>query len=138
MELVNLFKDYDRLVLVFIAAFWTMLFLQSGLDKLIDWKGNIAWLNGHFEKSILAGFVKPMVGILAVTELIAGGLCLAGAVQLMVSGKKFMLIQGLVVSMVALLMLFFGQRLAKDYEGARTIAVYFGIALLSGLVLKTF
>ena len=138
MEMTSLFKDYDRLVLVFIAAFWMLLFLQSGLDKILDWKGNISWLNGHFDKSILGGFVKPMVAVLAITELAAGVLCLMGMIQLIVSGKKFMLIQGLLLSMISLLMLFFGQRLAKDYEGAKTIAIYFAVALVSAVVLKMF
>ena len=32
---------------------------------------------------------------------------------------------GAILSCLVLLMLLFGQRIAKDYEGARTIAVYF-------------
>ena len=33
-----------------ILALLTVTFLQSGYDKIKDWKGNVAWLTGHFEK----------------------------------------------------------------------------------------
>jgi hypothetical protein len=36
---------------------------------------------------------------------------------------------------LALTMLFAGQRIAKDYEGAATLATYFGAALLSLLLM---
>lgn len=130
-ELSSIFIKSNTLILVMIGLFWALLFIQSGLDKVFDWKGNISWLTGHFEKSILANMVKPMVAILAMTEIVAGVLSLCGAGQALVSGQRSLLGISLLLSMVSLLMLFFGQRLAKDYEGARSIAVYFGVALVS-------
>ena len=54
METVNLFgyTGIDLLRMSF-AAMVAILFLQSGLDKALDWKGNLAWLTGHFAKSPL-------------------------------------------------------------------------------------
>jgi len=40
-----------------------------------------------------------------------------------------------VVSILALLCLFFGQRLAKDYGGAVVIASYYAVALLGVILL---
>jgi len=40
-------------------------------------------------------------------------------------GDSTIALYGGIVSCAALLMLLFGQRLAKDYERAKTIAVYF-------------
>ena len=37
------------LVLVFLAV----TFIQSAYDKVFEWKGNVEWLKGHFEKTIL-------------------------------------------------------------------------------------
>jgi len=133
---MGVFVDDMDIVKIAIGVFWTLLFLQSGFDKILDWKGNVGWLKGHFEKSILGGMVKPLVAILAVTELIAGGLCAAGTIQVLLSGKTYWLALGLLASLASLLMLFFGQRLAKDYEGAKTIAIYFGVALLSVMLIK--
>ena len=118
-----------------IGLFWSILFLQSGVDKVIDWKGNASWLSSHFGKSILKGVVTPMLGMLTLVELLAGGLSLAGVVQVILSGKTYWLSLGVITSIAALLMLFFGQRLAKDYDGAKTIAIYFGVALLSCICL---
>jgi len=133
---MGIYIDDMDLVRMAIGIFWTLLFLQSGFDKLLDWNGNIDWLKGHFEKSILGGMVIPMVAILALVEIIAGLLCAAGIVQILLSGKTYWLAIGMLASLVSLLMLFFGQRLAKDYEGAKTIAIYFGVALISIMLIK--
>ena len=118
-----------------IAAFWSIIFLQSGLDKIFDFKGNLSWLEGHFAKSALKPFVKVMLITLTAVEFLAGVLSLFGLITFLLSENIFWIQQGIIVSMLALLMLIFGQRVAKDYEGAKTIAIYFGIALLSMLAL---
>ena len=135
---MGIYTDDIDLIFMAIGIFWTLLFLQSGMDKVFDWKGNIDWLKGHFEKSILGGIVQPMVATLAFTEIVAGLICAIGTVQVVLSGSTYWLAIGMIISIIALLMLFFGQRLAKDYEGARTIAVYFGVALISCLLLIKF
>jgi len=89
---MGLIEDYNKFIFIAIGVFWTLLFLQSGLDKVFDWKGNISWLKGHFEKSPLGSLVKPMVFVLALTEIIAGLLCAGGTVQVLLSGKTYWLI----------------------------------------------
>jgi len=42
---------------ILVAAFLAILFLQSGIDKIVDRRGNLEWLKGHFAKSALAGVV---------------------------------------------------------------------------------
>jgi hypothetical protein len=42
------------LMQVFVSAFLAILFLQSGIDKIVDRRGNFEWLKGHFAKSPLA------------------------------------------------------------------------------------
>jgi urea transporter len=58
-------------------------------------------------------------------EVIAGILCVIGIYQIIADQKTEMALWGAIVSCITLLMLLFGQRMAKDYEGARTIVVYF-------------
>lgn len=58
-------------------------------------------------------------------ELAASFFCIAGIFQLMLTGKTLFALWGAILSCVSLLMLLFGQRMAKDYEGAKTIAIYF-------------
>jgi hypothetical protein len=109
------------LVLIFLA----ITFLQSGYDKLFFWKDNVEWLKGHFANTFLANFVPLALLKILVLELIAGTLALIGIVQLLVNDGKFFGFWACVFSCITLLFLLFGQRLAKDYDGARTIAIYF-------------
>ncbi len=107
-----------------LLIFLIITFLQSGIDKLIDWNGNLSWLKGHFEKSPLKNKVPLLLGIVTITEIAAGILSLIGVVQLLLHNNKTFAVYGAMISCTALLMLFFGQRIAKDYEGAKTIVIY--------------
>ena len=66
-----------------------------------------------------------LLGIVVVTEMIAGVLSAVGLFQLAMVGESQLAFYSAIISCAALLMLLFGQRIAKDYEGAKTIAVYF-------------
>jgi hypothetical protein len=114
-----------------VSVFHAILFLQSGIDKIVDRAGNMSWLTGHFSKSPLAGVVGPMLSLITLIEIAAGALSAVGAVLLLVDGSRVIAALGAVLSMIALLMLFFGQRMAKDYAGAGGLVPYFLVAVLS-------
>ncbi|MDC6350633.1 DoxX family protein [Zeaxanthinibacter sp. PT1] len=120
---MNPFLMYTTEILILI--FLIITFLQSAIDKVIDWSGNLGWLTGHFEATPLAKMVPVLLMTVLLTEMAAGIFCAVGIYQIVVEGEKTMAFYGAVLSCIALLMLLFGQRLAKDYEGAKTIAVYF-------------
>src|SRR5437868_14342927 len=69
---------------VLTSAFLAILFLQSGIDKVVDRRGNLEWLKGHFAKSPLAGIVPLMVTVITVMEIVAGGLSAVGCVMILV------------------------------------------------------
>ncbi|WP_036150886.1 DoxX family membrane protein [Maribacter forsetii] len=110
---------------ILLLLFLIITFLQSGFDKITDWNGNISWLKEHFSKTPFKNIVPLLVGIILVTEVVAGLLCVVGIYEIFSSGKSSFALYGAILSAITLLMLLFGQRLAKDYEGAKTIAVYF-------------
>jgi uncharacterized membrane protein YphA (DoxX/SURF4 family) len=110
---------------ILLLVFLVITFLQSGIDKITDWKGNLGWLKGHFAETPFKNMVPLLLGTVLVTEVIAGVLCLIGVFQIILIGDSSLAFYGAILSSVALLMLLLGQRIAKDYEGARTIAVYF-------------
>jgi putative oxidoreductase len=118
-----------------VTAFFSIVFLQSGIDKVIDRKGNLEWLSSHFSKSFFKGGVPFLFAILSVFEIISGLVCLAGFVVLL-GGEKNIALFGVVSSAITLLMLFFGQRIAKDYAGASTLVNYFILAILSIVLLS--
>tara|TARA_R110002051_G_scaffold91023_2_gene160026 strand:+ start:4690 stop:5088 length:399 start_codon:yes stop_codon:yes gene_type:complete len=110
---------------ILLLLFLIITFLQSGFDKITDWNGNISWLKGHFSETPFKNIVPLLVGIILVTEVVAGLLCVVGIFQILSSGATVFAFYGAILSNITLLMLLFGQRIAKDYEGAKTIAVYF-------------
>lgn len=109
------------LVLVFLAV----TFIQSAYDKVFEWKGNVEWLKGHFANTILKNNVPLALGIILILELAAGILSLVGCTELFINGGRTFGFYGAVISCITLIFLLLGQRLAKDYDGARTIAIYF-------------
>ena len=117
-----------------VTAFFAIAFLQSALDKVIDKKGNLEYLTGHFASSPVRGLVQPMFWALTVLEAVAGVLCGLGALCLLVGLGSGLALWGLVFALIALLCLFFGQRMVKDYGGAVVIANYYAVAVL-GLIL---
>ncbi|SMG43761.1 DoxX family protein [Arenibacter troitsensis] len=108
-----------------LLLFLIITFLQSALDKILDWKGNLSWLKSHFSKTPFKNMVPFLLGTVMVTEIVAGILCAIGLFLLIVQGDGSIALAGAILSCLALLMLLFGQRMAKDYDGARTIAIYF-------------
>ena len=110
---------------ILVLAFLAITFLQSGYDKLFHWKDNVSWLTGHFTNTVLKNVVPLALFHVLILELISGVLCVVGAIELFVNEGRTFGFYGGVFSCVTLLMLLFGQRLAKDYDGARTIVIYF-------------
>ncbi len=115
---------------ILVSAFLAILFLQSGIDKVVDRRGNLDWLKGHFAKSPLAGMVPLMVLAITTLELAAGALSAIGCVLVIFSHDTTVAFYGAVVSATSILALFFGQRMAKDYGGAAVLVPYFFVALL--------
>ncbi|HYO64703.1 MAG TPA: DoxX family protein [Archangium sp.] len=130
----NLFPLW--LVQALCALFLAITFLQSGLDKVIDWKGNLGWLTGHFAKSPLRGVVPPMLATLTLMELAAGAVSAAGLVVLVLSGGTRVAMWGAALSGLSFVALFFGQRMAKDYAGAGGLVPYFLVTLVALLALR--
>ena len=109
---------------VLLLIFVIITFLQSGIDKVADWKGNLSWLKEHFSKTPFSGTVPLLLFIITGMELLAGICSLVGIVQILVSEQYLFAQLGSVLASVSLLMLLLGQRVAKDYEGAKTIVIY--------------
>ena len=114
---------------IFGSAFLAILFLQSGIDKISDHRGNLEWLKGHFAKSQLAGVVPVLVIALTILEVAAGALSAIGCIILIVSRESTVAFYGAVISAVAIIALFIGQRMAKEYAGAAVLVPYFLVAL---------
>ena len=121
----------NNITSILILIFLAITFLQSGYDKLFYWKDNVEWLKGHFSKTPLKNQVPLALANILILELISGILCVVGCIELLVNNGRVFGLYGAIFSCITLLMLLFGQRLAKDYDGARTIVIYFIPAILA-------
>ncbi|NJM78630.1 MAG: DoxX family protein [Flavobacterium sp.] len=110
-------------------------FLQSGYDKIKDWKGNVSWLKGHFEGTIFGKTVPMALFVILILEIISGVMCVSGIIELVNNPTSRVGFYGAVLSCITLLFLLFGQRIAKDYDGARTIVIYFIPAIMAVYIL---
>jgi hypothetical protein len=120
-----------HLMQILAAAFLAILFLQSGIDKVVDRRGNLEWLSGHFAKSPLAGIVPALLIVITILEVAAGALSAVGCLLLIVFRDSTVAFYGAIVSAVAITALFFGQRMAKDYAGAAVLVPYFLLTLVA-------
>jgi len=117
------------LIQILISAFLAILFLQSGIDKVVDRRGNLEWLKGHFAKSPLAGIVPLLLTAITALEILAGALSAIGCVLIIFSRDSTLAFYGAVIAAIAITALFFGQRMAKEYAGAAILVPYFLMAL---------
>lgn len=112
-----------------VTAFLAILFLQSGIDKVLDRAGNLSWLTGHFAKSPLAGMVPLLLLALTILELAAGALSAVGCALIVLGQGSAIAFYGAALAALAIVALFLGQRVAKEYPGAASLVPYFLLTL---------
>ena len=100
---------------ILILLFLIITFFQSGIDKIIDWKGNLGWLQGHFMDTPLKGLVPFLLATILLAEVIAAVLCSVGIYQLIFIGEGTIALYGAILSCIALLMLLKIVRLKLDW-----------------------
>lgn len=123
----SIFKNLPALLAALLVA---ILFIQSGLDKVFDWKGNLEWLTGHFSKTFMAPMVPLLLATITVMELGSGLLAAAGIIYFLAAGSTVLIFYAAVLASLSVLALFFGQRVAKDYPGAAVLVPYFILLLI--------
>ena len=120
----------EKIAFLFVLAFFLIVFIQSSLDKIFDYKGNLNFLNDLLK----IYFAPPLIALalisVTILELISGILCLIGIIDFVFNDSNFTGLLGLIIGSIALLVLLFGQRISKNYDGAKTIAIYFILAMI--------
>ncbi len=131
MEIFN-----SNITIILILLFILVTFLQSGIDKAADWNGNVGWLKEHFASTFLSGFVSLMVGVIMILEFITGILAILGIIWLLAYNSFDLANYSCVLASITLIMLLFGQRIAKDYAGAFTLTGYFIVTIFGVFLLN--
>ena len=119
------------------SAFLAVLFLQSGLDKVLDWKGNKEYIGGYFAKSPLRRFSTFLLFNITVLEMFAGVVSAAGFVTVVLTRHSGIAFAGATLAGINVVSLFLGQRLTRDYAAAAGMVPYavfaIGSVLLQGI-----
>ncbi|WP_264566012.1 DoxX family protein [Flavobacterium sp. N3904] len=121
----------NNIASILILVFLAITFLQSAQDKIFHWKDNVDWLKEHFLETPLRNQVPLALLNVLILELISGVLCIVGSIEIALNSGRLYGLYGAIFSCITLIMLLFGQRLAKDYDGARTIVLYFIPAVMA-------
>ena len=130
MDFNNLDFIIDQIPLMFVLAFLSIVFIQSALDKIFNWKGNL-----EFTASTLTSKFPPRLVRFALLNVLllefAGGFgSLAGMIEIWLgSSTLFIAKLGIITSSIALLILLLGQRISQNYLDAKTIVIYFIVCL---------
>ena len=118
-----------HIVSITILLFLLITFLQSGIDKLVDWKGNLSWLKEHFAATFMGKMVPLLLLVVLVIEVVTAVCSIIGIYHLIMDSNTYFGTLAMFLGCITLLLLLFGQRVAKDYQGALTITCYFIVAI---------
>jgi len=135
-QTITFSADSLQVARIAVSVFFGILFLQSGLDKVFNFRENLSWLVSHFKDTFMSGLVPVLFIIITLVETAAGIISAYGAVDIYIHKRTDVAMLGLELSVLSLLFLFFGQRIAKDYAGAGSLVGYFTISIISLLLLS--
>jgi hypothetical protein len=114
---------------VLILLFILLTFVFSGIEKIVDFKGQILWLNDHFKGTFLVGILPLLLGVLILLDLVVSALSILGLFFLLKFQELTVGLYACILAAIVLIFLLFGQRIAKDFQGAFTIVGYFMVVV---------
>jgi len=117
------------------VVFLNITYWISSYEKLSEFKGNLAWMQPHFANSILKNRVPLALGILVFFEVLTTLFSVIGLVTLLANKTTEFVNYANYLNLVCLFLMLTAQRLAKDFDGARTIVIYLVPSLLALLFL---
>jgi len=124
------FKDPLVLCQILIAIFISIVFIQSGLDKILNRRNNLEYFKVQFSKSIFNKVYPILLSILTILELVGGLMLVYGIYFSFAEKTTLWIFYGLVYLAITMIFLLLGQRIAKDYIGAADLVPYFILIIL--------
>lgn len=116
---------------ILVSIYFSIVFYQSSIDKIIDKENNITFFNEHFKNTFIKNFIPMLLTSLGLFEFFVASLNTFGIFYSLIHSDLTFIFYGLLSCSVVLLMLLFGQRLAKDYVGAADITIYFILCIIT-------
>ncbi|WP_299776513.1 DoxX family protein [uncultured Formosa sp.] len=117
----------ELLILIFLI----ITFLMSVIDKLTDWKGNVSFLKLHFAHTFVPPLIPTTLFIILILEVLTTLFCSLGIFEIITQKSTNFSLLGTIFSCLVLLIFLIGQRIAKDFDGARNITIYFIVSIFA-------
>lgn len=127
--MIRIFLNHSAELLILI--FLIITFLMSVIDKLSDWKGNISFLKSHFANTFIPPLIPLTLLIILILEIITTMFCSLGVFEIITQQNTNFSLLGSIFSCLVLLIFLIGQRIAKDFDGARNITIYFIVSVFA-------
>ena len=121
---------YLDIIRITISIFLATIFLQSGLDKILNWDVELGWMSKQFENTPLAGSLQIGLFVVTILEIFGGGLSALGVLWILFRDGHSVGLLGAMFCSFSLCILMFGQRISKNYEGAASLVPYFILSSL--------
>ncbi|SDW07925.1 hypothetical protein SAMN05444411_10131 [Lutibacter oricola] len=131
---MSLFNQNSAQILL--TVFFIITYFVSVVEKLVDWKGTVAYYKDHFKNTFLLKLIPVLLIKVVVIEIVTLLFLFIGIYFLLSNGDFELAKTGLIFSAITLLVFLLGQRIAKDYPGAMNITVYFILNII-GIYLLT-
>jgi len=128
------FKNHPAEILILL--FFTITFGISIIEKLIDWKGTILYIEENFKNTFLKNYISVSIAFLVFLEVLTCYFLIVGTYQLLKFENKEIALTGTLFSCFTLLYMLIGQRIAKDYPGATSLTVYFILSVFGVFLLN--
>ena len=126
----------DQLAALCIVLFLSITFVISVIEKFSDWKGTVSYISEIFRNTFLNPIVKPLMLLLVGLEIISCYFLVVGLFQLIFYSNTENALMGCLFSIASILSMLIGQRIAKDYQGATSLGIYFLIAVFGVFLLN--
>src|SRR5439155_22048090 len=109
MPSLHAFAGATYLLQILVSAFLAILFLQAGINKVADRRGDVEWLKGHFAKSLLAGTVPGALIAITMLEFCVGALSGVCFAVIIFSPDSTLGVDGALLYVIAVVALFVGE-----------------------------
>ena len=126
--------EYTAQILIMIYIIIT--FSYSVLEKIFQWKQSIDYYQSHFKNTFMEKVIPLSLLVVIILEILTVIFSVSGIFYLILFDEKIIGLYGLITAAITLLGLMIGQRIAKDYQGAMLITVYFILTVFGVLLLQ--
>ena len=127
----------ENLEALLIVLFLIVAFGIALIEKLANLKETISYISEIFKTSFIRNFVKPLITILMLLEVLTLFFLVVGIFQLYFQNEKEMALLGIVFSCFSIIYMLIGQRIAKDYPGATSLTIYFILSIFGIYILNS-